>query len=150
VLDFLNNPTGNFVFQIGSTLTTATDSFVSVLNASAGNAIYWQVGSSATLGVGTDFAGNVLAQVSVTLDPTAQIVCGRAIGLTGAVTLSDNRVSNDCAAQNFGLGLGDGGSFGFSGDGTVTPIPEPETAMMFMAGLAGLGLVRVKSSKQTG
>lgn len=150
VLDFLNNPTGNFVFQIGSTLTTATDSFVSVLNASAGNAIYWQVGSSATLGVGTDFAGNVLAQVSVTLDPTAQIVCGRAIGLTGAVTLSDNLVSNDCAAQNFGLGLGDGGSFGFSGDGTVSPVPEPTTAMLFMAGLAGLGFKRMKSSKQTG
>lgn len=150
VLDFLNNPTGNFVFQIGSTLTTATDSFVSVLNASAGNAIYWQVGSSATLGVGTDFAGNVLAHASVTFDPTAQIVCGRAIGLTGAVTLSDNLVSNNCAAQNFGLGLGDGGSLGFSGDGTVSPVPEPTTAMLFMAGLAGLGFKRMKSSKQTG
>lgn len=150
VLDFLNNPTGSFVFQIGSTLTTASDSFISVLNAASGNSIYWQVGTSATLGTGTDFAGNVLALSSITLAPSAQIVCGRAIGLNGAVTLSDNLVSNDCVGQNFGLGLGDGGSLGFSGDGTVSPVPEPTTAMLFMAGLAGLGFKRMKSSKQTG
>ena len=144
VLDFLNNPTGSFVFQVGSTLTTASDSFISVLNAAAGNSIYWQVGTSATLGTGTDFAGNVLALSSITLAPLAQIVCGRAIGLTGAVTLSDNLVSNDCGAQDFGLGLGDAGSLGFSGDGTVSPVPEPATAMMFLVGLAGLGLRRMK------
>jgi type VI secretion system secreted protein VgrG len=148
VLDFLNNPTGSFVFQIGSTLTTASDSFVSVLNAAAGNSIYWQIGTSATLGTGTDFAGNVLAMSSITLAPSAQIICGRAIGLTGAVTLSDNLVSNDCGAQDFGLGLVDGGSLGFSGDGTVSPVPEPATAMLFLAGLAGLGFQRMKSSKR--
>jgi type VI secretion system secreted protein VgrG len=141
VLDFLTNPGANFVFQIGSTLTTATDSFISVLNASADSGIYWQIGSSATLGTGTDFAGNLLALTSVTLNPGAQILCGRAIGLNGAVTLTDNLVSANCVAQDFGTGLGDGGSLGFSG-GPVTPVPEPATAMLFAAGLAGLVVSR--------
>jgi type VI secretion system secreted protein VgrG len=141
MLDFATNPGGNFVFQIGSTLTTASDSFISVLNASAGSGIYWQIGSSATLGTGTDFAGNLLALTSVTLDPGAQILCGRAIGLNGAVTLTDNLVSTNCAAQDFGTGLVDGGSLGFSG-GPVAPVPEPATAMLFAAGLAGLVVAR--------
>ena len=141
LLDFATNPGGNFVFQIGSTLTTASDSFISVLNASAGSGIYWQIGSSATLGAGTDFAGNLLALTSVTLNPGAQILCGRAIGLNGAVTLTDNLVSTHCAAQDFGTGLVDGGSLGFSG-GPVTPVPEPASAMLFAAGLAGLVAAR--------
>lgn len=146
MLDFATNPGGNFVFQIGSTLTTATDSLISVLNASAGSGIYWQIGSSATLGTGTDFAGNLLALTSVTLNPGAQILCGRAIGLNGAVTLTDNLVSTHCAAQDFGTGLVDGGSLGFSG-GPVTPVPEPATAMLFAVGLAGLVATRKAQSK---
>jgi type VI secretion system secreted protein VgrG len=148
MLDFATNPGGNFVFQIGSTLTTATDSFISVLNATAGSGIYWQIGSSATLGTGTDFAGNLLALTSVTLNPGAQILCGRAIGLNGAVTLTDNLVSANCVGQDFGTGLVDGGSLGFSG-GPVTPVPEPATAMLFLTGLAGLAATRGKPARNT-
>ncbi len=143
VLDFGANPSSNFVFQIGSTLTTASNSFISVLNAGAGSGIYWQIGSSATLGSGTDFAGNLLALSSVTLNDQAQIVCGRAIGLGGAVTLVDNQISTNCTAQPFATVLGDSGSLGFSG-GPVTPVPEPATSMLFLAGLAGLAGTRWK------
>jgi hypothetical protein len=104
VLDFQSAPAGNFVFQIGSTLTTASDSFISVINASAGSGIYWQIGTSATLGTGTDFAGNLLALTSVTLNDGAQITCGRAIGLTGAVTLTARRTSAPASAMRAAWG----------------------------------------------
>jgi hypothetical protein len=48
-LDFANDPNGVFIFQIGSTLTTASNSAVNVLNGTGSNGIYFQVGSSATL-----------------------------------------------------------------------------------------------------
>ena len=61
------NPNALFVFQIGSTLTTASSSGVVFLNNAVDNEVYWQVGSSATLGTGTSFIGNILALSSITL-----------------------------------------------------------------------------------
>src|SRR4030042_362616 len=86
-LDFQGNPNADFVFQIGSTLTTASSSSVNVINGDPTSGVYWQVGTSATLGTDTTFAGNILALVSVTLDPRAEILCGRAFALTGAGAL---------------------------------------------------------------
>jgi hypothetical protein len=94
-LDFTLDPTGEFIFQIGSALTTASSSSVSVIGGGSLSDVYWQVGSSATLGSDTVFAGNLLAGISVTLDPRAEILCGRAFALTGAVTLTDNQISNE-------------------------------------------------------
>ena len=74
--------TGDFVFQIGSALTTA--SYSSVL-ASSGANVYWQVGSSATLGTGTAFIGNILALESITLN--GGTLDGRALAKQ-AVTIS--------------------------------------------------------------
>ena len=58
-------------------------------------ACIWQVGSSATLGTSTVFAGNILADQSITLNTTADILCGRAIALNAAVTMDTNTISND-------------------------------------------------------
>jgi len=85
----LDNPL--FVFQIGSTLTTASNSSVVFINGDSGD-VYFQVGSSATLGTDTDFIGTILALASVTLDTRASVL-GRAIALNGAVTLDNNDVS---------------------------------------------------------
>jgi hypothetical protein len=138
-LDFSSDPTGMFVFQIGSTLTTASGSNVLVLNGGAGSAIYWDVGSSATFGTTTTFAGNVIADQSVTLTTGAQILCGRAIALSGAVTMDNNTVSNDCA------GAGDFGSHGFDGasggQGGGPAVPEPTTWSLMLLGFGGLGVV---------
>ncbi len=80
-----------FVFQIGSTLTTASNSTIFETNGADWSNVYFQVGSSATLGTNTTFEGNIIAMVSDTLT-TGATVEGSVIALTGAVTLDSNVV----------------------------------------------------------
>ena len=109
------NGSGVFVFQIGTTLTTGTNSAVNVINGNSATGVFWQLGTSATLGTGTMFAGNIVAHTSITVVSTAQILCGRALALNGAVTLDTNTVSDDCTSHNFSTGRADFGSLGFAG-----------------------------------
>jgi len=96
-LNALGNPNAMFVFQIGSTLTTASASSVHLINGADGCNVYWQVGSSATLGTTTAFTGSILADASITLDTGSSITDGSALAQTGAVTLDDNFISSpDC------------------------------------------------------
>jgi hypothetical protein len=96
-LDALGNPNALFLFKIGSSLTTASGSSVTVINGgSSCNKVYWQVGSSATIGTGTSFAGDILALTSITLTTGAN-TSGRALARNGAVTLDTNNV-NSCGA----------------------------------------------------
>ena len=143
-LNALNNPNALFVFQVGSALTTASNSVVSVLNGGANNGVFWQIGSSATLGTSTVFAGNIIADQSVTLNTTAKILCGRAIALHAAVTLDTNTISNDCNVSNGGSRISDNGSVGFSGGfvGGGRSIPEPGTLALLGLGFVGLGFHR--------
>jgi hypothetical protein len=82
-----------FVFKIGSTLTTASNSSVLITNAGSGCNVFWQVGSSATLGTTTSFQGNILALTSITLNTGANIPSGRVLARNGAVTLDTNKIS---------------------------------------------------------
>jgi len=135
-LDFASDPDGDFVFQIGTGLTTASSSVVDVINGSPLSGVYWQVGSSATLGTSTMFAGNILADQSITLTTTADILCGRAIALNGAVTMDTNRISNNNTLEDFGSGRSDFGSYGFSGGETpVIPVPVPAAFLLACSGL---------------
>lgn len=144
-LDFASNPGGDFVFQIGSALTTASSSVVDVLNGDSLSGVYWQVGSSATLGTSTVFAGNIIADQSITLNTTADILCGRAIALNGAVTLDSNRISNFNTKEDFGSGRDDFGSYGFSGgNGGPSIIPAPGAFLLVGVGLVNLLAVRKK------
>lgn len=94
-LDALGNPNALFLFKIGSTLTTASGSSVTVINGGTScNRVFWQVGSSATLGTGTSFAGDILALTSITLTTGAN-TSGRVLARNGAVTLDTNNV-NTC------------------------------------------------------
>jgi hypothetical protein len=87
-----------FVFQTGSTLTTSVASEIIVINnpcsanCRGGSNVFFQVGSSATIGTGSQFVGNIVANTSVTLNFNAS-VSGSVFGLIGAVTLDSNQVS---------------------------------------------------------
>ncbi|MDO5737289.1 MAG: ice-binding family protein, partial [Propionibacteriaceae bacterium] len=88
-LDAEGDPNAVFVFQVGSALTTATSSSVVLLNGAQGCNVFWQIGSSATLGTNTTFVGNILALTSITAD-TGTTVDGRALARNGSVTLDTN------------------------------------------------------------
>jgi uncharacterized protein with beta-barrel porin domain len=92
-LNALGNPNAVFIFNIGSTLTTGSASTITLLNGAQGGNVYWRVGSSATLGTTTSFAGDILAQASITLNTGSRITCGAAWARTGAVTLDTNTIT---------------------------------------------------------
>ena len=150
-LDAQGNSNALFVFQIGSTLTTGSASSVQVINGGSNVGVYWELGSSATLGTSTVFAGNILALADITLNTTAKILCGRAFALTGAVTMDSNVISGNCATGgDFGSGRTDFSSGGFSG-GTGPggqPIPEPGTLGLLSLGLLGGALCGWRSRKR--
>src|ERR1017187_5717377 len=91
-LNGAGNADAVFIFQAASSLTTASSATVALENGAQACNVFWQVGSSATLGTTTNFAGSILASTSVTLD-TGAVVNGRVQAMTGAVTMDDNSVT---------------------------------------------------------
>ena len=139
-----------WVFQIGSTLTTASSATVHEINVGSNNGandgVFWQVGTSATLGTDTTFEGNILANQSITLTTGASIENGRALALNAAVTMDTNTISNLCPPPNNGLGFSGGLEYGPGPGGQIVPIglsvavPEPSTMTIALIGGALLGL----------
>ncbi len=129
-LDFNGMNDASFVFQTGSTLTTASGSIVDVINEANDDSIYWAIGSSATLGTTSAFEGNLIAEQSITLTTNASIGCGNAIALNGAITLDTNVISGGCSAVA-------------SLPTPPSAVPEPGTFALLATGLIGAaGLVR--------
>ena len=91
-LDAGGDPNAVWVFQMGSTLTTAVNSSVVLTNGADACNVFWQVGSSATLGTTTSFVGNIFALTSITLNNGAS-VSGRVLARNGAVTLDNNVIT---------------------------------------------------------
>ncbi len=91
-LDAQGNANAVFIFQIGSTLTTLGSTHVLLAGGAQAKNVFWQVGSSATLGTNSFFEGNILALQSITLDTGASLT-GRALARNGAVTLDSNPVT---------------------------------------------------------
>ena len=98
-LDGQGSTNATFIFQIGSTLTTASNSTVALINGAGACAVFWQVGSSATLGTTTDFQGTIMALTSITMNTGATIGVGgighggRALAMNGALTLDSNVIT---------------------------------------------------------
>lgn len=101
-LDGQGNANSVFIFQAGSTLTTASGSSIVLTNGAQACNIFWQVGSSATLGTGTSFKGNILALTSISVT-TGVTIEGRALARNGSVTLDSNVfTAPGCAATPTG------------------------------------------------
>jgi uncharacterized repeat protein (TIGR01451 family)/LPXTG-motif cell wall-anchored protein len=97
-LDAQGDPDAVFVFQAGSTLTTASNSKIILANGARYCRIFWQVGSSATLGTDSKFVGHIFALTSITANSGATVQ-GQLLARNGAVTLDNNTITNGfCAA----------------------------------------------------
>lgn len=119
---------GIYIFQVGSTLTTATSSVVATIDGAQACGVYWQVGSSATLGSATHFQGTLMALTSITMVTGANITSGRAMARNGALTLDANHIAPPVGTCTVGTGgRGAGGSSG--------PVPIPGT------GVGGIGFL---------
>ena len=88
-LDADGDPAAVWIFQIGSTLITSSSSVVEVIDGGSGCNVFWQVGTSATIGSSTTFVGDILAMESITMN-TSATTTGRLLARTGAVTLDGN------------------------------------------------------------
>ena len=100
VLDGQNNSSAVFIFQTDSTLITGSGSSILLINGASECNVFWQVGSSATLGSGSVFVGNILALTSVTVE-SGVTVRGRALARNGAVTLiNDTFVAPSCVPSS--------------------------------------------------
>jgi hypothetical protein len=90
-LDAHGDPNAVFIFQAPSTLITDSASSVTLTGGAQACNVFWWVGSSATLGTSSDFAGSVLALTSISVD-TGDTIAGRALARNGAVTLDDDTI----------------------------------------------------------
>jgi hypothetical protein len=86
-LDGGGDPNATFVFQAGTSLITAGN--IVLINSAQAKNVWWQVGSSATLGTASQWQGNILSLTSITLVDNATLL-GRALARNGAVTLGTN------------------------------------------------------------
>lgn len=90
-LDAQGNANGVFLFQIPSALTVTTGRRVILTGGALASNVFWEVGSSATIGTGADFSGTILSETSVSL-LTGATLHGRALARNGAVSLDSNPV----------------------------------------------------------
>lgn len=128
-LDGQGNPNAVFIIQAGSTLITASNSKVNLIGGAQACHVFWEVGSSATLGTYTDFNGNILALTSITAD-TGAIIDGRLLAETGAVTLDNNTITEAICST------------------VISPVPEATTVFAAMVLLIPLGVTTLRAWRQ--
>ena len=120
-LNALGNPDAVFIIQVGSQLTTATDSSVSLIGSAQACNVYWQVGSLAALGTRTDFKGTIMAATAITVGDGA-VVDGRLLAGTAEVTLLNDTITrSDCVTPPTDDGTTPGGGDGGGGGAGTVP-----------------------------
>ena len=133
-LDAQGDPNAVFIFQIPSTLITASNTAVMLINGAQACNVFWQVGSSATFGTGTAFVGTVMASATITAN-TAATIHGRLLARTGAVNLDTNTITtSNCASSAGGTGGGTETTTGAVGPGAPpTPAAKRLTRKQILA-----------------
>jgi ice-binding like protein len=132
-LDFKNLSNASFIFLIGSSLMAEHGSTVALQNVGSNDSVFWVMpAGSAAIGTGATFAGNILANTSITFGDSATLNCGRALASTGDVTMLTNTLSIGCenalVTTSGGTEAGNvllEGSNGLSGGITITPRLRP-------------------------
>ena len=127
-LDGGGDPNAVFIFQIGSTMTTAANSAVVLTDGAQACRVTWLIGSSATLGAATSFRGDVLADVSITA-VAGTTVEGRLLAKSGAVTLDTNTVTATACVTPGPLSITPAPAGNFASRG-VTGVAQTTTAIL--------------------
>ncbi|MGW0751553.1 ice-binding family protein [Streptomyces sp. NPDC002587] len=136
ILDAGGNPNAVWVFQIPEALTTASNSRVLLTNGASACNVYWQIGSSATLGTTSTFVGTIMALTSISVT-TGTNIEGRALARNGAVTLDTNRIFlGGCATGGTTAGTTTGTT-----TGTTAGTPTAGSTTGTTVGLIGGGLL---------
>ena len=138
-LDAQNNANAQFIFQVGTALTANVGSSVNLINGALPANVFWQVGSSATVGTGASFSGNILAFSSISLGTNATLQ-GRALARNGAVTLLANTITMPATLGGSGGGSPAPGS-GPSGGGLLAA-PAPSSLILVALALVCAGIYR--------
>ncbi len=145
------NPSAVFIFQAGSTLITASSSRVKLINGATACNVFWQVGSSATLGTNSTFVGTVLALTSISAQTGASLR-GRLLARGGAVTLDRNTIvrpacttatgrttgNQTTTTGKAGSTTGKAGSTAQGGRATTLPVTGARVQGLALAGLAAV------------
>jgi hypothetical protein len=151
-LDGRDDPSAVFIFQAGSTLGTGALSRVNLINGAQACNVFWQVGSSATLGASSAFAGSILAFTSISMGEKVTMD-GRALAHNGAVTLIEDTISTPhCAPAASPAAVGptafslpklnsgpSGGSVSYT-DGVVNSTSVPITTVNGSDGASGINI----------
>jgi hypothetical protein len=130
------NPNAQFIFQIGTTITTASGSVVVLTNSAQAGNVFWALGTSATIGTATSFAGNILASASITLN-TAATLAGRALA-GAAVTLQSNTIGIPGLPGAPPVGVP------ITVPPTPAPTPIPSSLILMAIGLACAGMYQAR------
>jgi hypothetical protein len=126
-LNAQGNPNAVFIFQVPSSLITASGSAVSMINGAQACNVFWQIGTSATFGTGSSFVGDAMVLASASLNDSVT-VNGRILARTGAVTLINDTISaSRCAAGTVG---GEGGPSGPGSNGSGSTGGHNGTAIL--------------------
>src|ERR1022692_1823210 len=127
-LTVFGGPDDVWVFQMASTLTVAVSGRVILTGGAQARNIFWQVGSSATLGTSSVFKGTIMAYASITMNASSTLE-GRALAQNGAVTFN-----------------GDGGSLSIPAAPLFTGIARTTTNATVVLNISPYFLVTLQSN----